>query len=152
MDITTGEVSRAHREDFYAALRKNDLARLSQIYSDDYILVRSDGTAFSKAQILDDLKTHAMTFPSIELANERIRIYGSVGILTGDSRITTVRDGKESKTRFRLVAVYCKQSDASSLFIFKVVRFRNRTRVEAKTRRSLNERITESGRKGARRS
>src|SRR5271155_5631675 len=104
--MTTEQVSRVHREDFYGALRKNDLEKLSQIYSDDYMLVRPDGTVFSKAQILDDLKTHAMSFTSIELTNERIRIYGPVGILTGDSKITRVRDGKESKTEFRLVAVY----------------------------------------------
>lgn len=119
MDITTGEVSRAHREDFYRALRTNELERLSQIYSDDYILVRTDGSTFSKTQILDDLKAHAMTFPSIELTSERIRIYGSVGILTGDSSITTVRDGKESKANFGLVAVYCKQNNRIELVHFQ---------------------------------
>jgi ketosteroid isomerase-like protein len=119
MDITTQEVSSAQRDDFYGALRKNDLERLSQIYSDDYMLVRPDGSVFSKAQILDDLKTHAMRFSSIELTNEKIRIYGSVGILTGDSKITTVRDGKESQTAFRLVAVYCKQNDRIELVHFQ---------------------------------
>jgi ketosteroid isomerase-like protein len=119
MEITADEVSRAHREDFYGALRKNDLEKLSQIYSDDYMLVRPDGTAFSKTQILDDLKIHAMTLSSIELTNEKIRIYGSVGILTGDSKIATVRDGKESTTGFRLVAVYSKQSDRIELVHFQ---------------------------------
>jgi ketosteroid isomerase-like protein len=117
--MTTEEVSRAHHEDFYGALRKNDLEKLSQIYSDDYMLVRPDGSVFSKAQILDDLKTHSMSFQSIELANEKIRIYGSVGILTGDSKITTVRDGKESKTEFRLVAVYRKLGDRIELVHFQ---------------------------------
>src|ERR1700722_5630470 len=111
MDITTQEVSSAHRNDFYGALRNNDLEKLSEIYSDDYMLVRPDGSTFSKAQILDDLKTHSVTFTSIELTNEKIRIHGSVGILTGDSKITTLRDGKESQTEFRLVAVYSNQSD-----------------------------------------
>src|ERR1700735_4870063 len=106
MELTKEEVSRVHHEDFYGALRKNDLEKLSQIYSDDYMLVRPDGSAFSKAQILEDLKIHAMSFKSIELTNEKIRIYGPVGILTGDSKITTERDGGESKTRFRLVAIY----------------------------------------------
>src|ERR1700722_12582486 len=108
--MTEEEVSRVHCEDFYGALRKNDLEKLSQIYSDDYILVRPDGSAFSKAQILDDLKTHAMSFTSIELTNEKIRIYGTVGVLSGDSKITAVRDGRESMAEFRLVAVYHKQS------------------------------------------
>lgn len=119
MNITTQEVSIAQRDDFYGALMKNDLEKLAQIYSDDYMLVRPDGSAFSKAQILDDLRNHAMRFSSIELTNEKIRIYGSVGILTGDSKITTVRDQKESQTAFRLVAVYCKQNDRIQLVHFQ---------------------------------
>ncbi len=119
MDITTEEVSRTHHEGFYGALKTNDLEKLSQIYSDDYMLVRPDGSAFSKAQILDDLKTHSMRFKSIDLTNQKIRIYGSVGLLTGDSKITTVRDGKESKTEFRLVAVYRKQNDRIELVHFQ---------------------------------
>jgi ketosteroid isomerase-like protein len=117
--MTKEEVSRAHHEDFYGALRTNDLDRLSQLYSDDYILVRPDGSSFSKSQILDDLKTHSMSFNSIELTNEKIRIYGSVGILTGDSTITTVRDGNVSTAEFRLVAVYCKQSSRIELVHFQ---------------------------------
>jgi ketosteroid isomerase-like protein len=117
--MTTEEVSRVHREDFYGALKANDLEKLSRVYSDDYMLVRPDGSALSKAQILDDLKTHAMSFSSIELANEKIRIFGSVGILTGDSKITSVRDGKESKSAFRLVAVYSKQNGRIELVHFQ---------------------------------
>jgi ketosteroid isomerase-like protein len=119
MEMTTEEVSRAHHEDFYGALERNDFEKLSQFYSDDYMLVRPDGSAFSKAQILDDLKTHAMSFKTIELANEKIRIRGSVGLLTGDSKITTMRDGRESKAGFRLIAVYCKQSDRIELVHFQ---------------------------------
>ena len=108
-----------HREDFYGALKGNDLQKLSRIYSDDYMLVRPDGSAFSKAQILDDLKTHSMSFTSIELTDEKIRIFGSVGILTGDSAITSVRDGVESSSKFRLVAVYSKQNDRIELVHFQ---------------------------------
>jgi ketosteroid isomerase-like protein len=119
MDITTKEVSRTHREDFYGALRENDLEKLSRIYSDDYMLVRPDGSAFSKAEILDDLKTHAMSFKSIDLTNEKIRIFGSVGILTGDSTITTARDGVSGKSAFRLVAIYSKQNGRIELVHFQ---------------------------------
>jgi ketosteroid isomerase-like protein len=117
--MTPEEVRHAHREDFYGALRQNDLEKLSQIYSDDYMLVRPDGSAFTKAQILDDLKAHAMSFNSIELTNEKIRIYGPVGVLTGDSKITTVRDGRESKIGFRLVAIYHQQGDRIELVHFQ---------------------------------
>jgi ketosteroid isomerase-like protein len=119
MDLTAEEVSRTHREGFYGALKANDLEKLSRLYADDYMLVRPDGTVLSKKQILDDIKVHSMTFQSIELTNETIRIHGSVGILTGDSEISAVRDGKESKTEFRLVAVYCRHGDSIQLVHFQ---------------------------------
>jgi ketosteroid isomerase-like protein len=117
--ITAEEVRSTHCEDFYGALRQNDLEKLSQIYSDDYMLVRPDGSSFSKAQILDDLKTHSVNFRSIELMNEKIRIYDAVGILTGDSKIVTVRDGMESTSKFHLVAVYFKERDRVELVHFQ---------------------------------
>ena len=119
MDLTKEEVSRVHREKFNAALKNGDLRKLAEVYADDYMLVRPDGSVFSKAQILDDLKTHAMSFSLIDLTNETIRIYGSVGILTGDSKTVALRDGKESKARARLVAVYRKQNDRIELVHFQ---------------------------------
>src|SRR3984885_11213408 len=119
LDLTTEEVRHVHREDFYGALKTNDPEKLSRVYSDDYMLVRPDGSAFSRNQILDDLKTHAMSFKSIELTNEKIRIFGSVGILTGDSIITTVRDGAPGRSAFRLVAVYSKQNGRIELVHFQ---------------------------------
>ena len=117
--MTTEDVRRVHREEFYGALKANDLEKLSRIYADDYMLVRPDGTVFSKTEILDDLKAHAMKFESIELTNEKIRILGPVGILTGDSRITTVRDGAPGEKSFRLVAVYAKQHGRIELVHFQ---------------------------------
>jgi ketosteroid isomerase-like protein len=119
LDLTKEEVSRVHREKFYAALKNNDLDKLAEVYADDYMLVRPDGSVFSKAHILDDLRTHAMRFSSIELTNETIRIYGSVAILTGDNKTVAVRDGKESKGQARIVAVYRKQNDRIELVHFQ---------------------------------
>jgi ketosteroid isomerase-like protein len=117
--MTIDEVARAHHEDFIGALVRNDLAKLSQIYANDYMLVRPDGSVFSKDQILADLKAHSMTFSSIESTNETIRVYGQVGILTGDNKAIAVRDGKESKTRSRFVAIYVKRDDRIELVHFQ---------------------------------
>jgi ketosteroid isomerase-like protein len=119
LDLTKEEVRRVHREKFYAALKSSDFEKLADVYADDYMLVRPDGSILSKAQILDDLKTHAMSFSTIELTNETIRIYGSVAILTGDNKTVAIRDGKESKARARIVAVYRRQNDRIELVHFQ---------------------------------
>ena len=117
--MTQEEVSRTHREEFNGALKNNDLAKLSEIYADDYMLVRPDGSKLSKQQILDDLKEHSMIFRSISLTNEQVRVHGPVGILTGDSEAIAMRDGKESATKVRLVAVYVRENDRLALVHFQ---------------------------------
>jgi ketosteroid isomerase-like protein len=117
--MTIDEVARVHHDDFNSALVRNDLAKLSQIYANDYMLVRPDGSMFSKDQILADLKAHSMTFSSIESTNETIRVYGQVGILTGDNKTIAMRDGKESKTRSRFVAIYVKRDHRIELVYFQ---------------------------------
>jgi ketosteroid isomerase-like protein len=119
LDLTKEEVSRVHREKFYAALKSSDFEKLAEVYADDYMLVRPDGSVLSKAQILDDLKTHAMSFSTIELTNETIRIYGSVAILTGDNKTVAIRDGKGSMAQARIVAVYRKKNDRIELVHFQ---------------------------------
>jgi ketosteroid isomerase-like protein len=131
MEITKEEVSRIHREDFYRALKQNDLEKLTQIYSDDYMLVRPDGSAFSKTQILDDLRSHSMSFNSIALTNEKIRIYGSVAVLTGDSKITSVRDGLKARASFGSSPFIAKEVTASSSFIFRVALYRRNLRSQS---------------------
>jgi ketosteroid isomerase-like protein len=117
--MTIAEVTRAHHEDFNRALISNDLAKLSQVYANDYLLVRPDGTMFSKDQILADLKAQSMIFRSIESTNERIRVYGQVAVLTGDNEAVTLRDGNESKRRSRFVAIYVKQDERIELVHFQ---------------------------------
>ena len=112
--MTMAEVTRAHHEDFNRALISNDLAKLSQVYANDYVPVRPDGSMFSKDQILADLKAHSMIFRSIESTNERIRVYGQVAVLTGDNEAVTLRDGKS-----RFVAIYVKQDERIELVHFQ---------------------------------
>jgi ketosteroid isomerase-like protein len=121
--MTREDVIRAHHEGFYGALQRNDLQKLSDVYAHDYVLVRTDGSVLSKAQILEDLKVHPITFVKLELANELVRIHGSVGILTGVSRTVAVRDGKESDVRAEMIAVYAEENQKIALVHFQTTPF-----------------------------
>jgi ketosteroid isomerase-like protein len=123
--MTRDDVIRTHREGFYAALQGNDLQKLSDVYAHDYVLVRPDGSMLSRAQILEDLKIHPMTFRKLELENELVRIHGSVGILTGISRTVTVRDSKESDVRSHMIAVYAEENEKIVLVHFQTTPFKS---------------------------
>jgi hypothetical protein len=117
--MTRHEVLTVHRNVFYAALLNNDLEALSKLYSNDYMLVRPDGSVFNKDEILSDLRESDLTFKSIKLNSEKVRIYGSTGILTGESHTVVERFGVLSSAYFRFVAVYARIGEALKLIHFQ---------------------------------
>lgn len=117
--MTAAEVLRVHREIFYRSLIDQDYDALSDLYANEYMLVRSDGTVLNKAAVLRDLKLGGLTFKSIELVGEEVRIYGETAIVTGESRTLACRNGEELSSRFRFVAFYSRQSETLKLVHFQ---------------------------------
>ena len=117
--LTKQEVLAIHRDVFYQALLKNDLEALSRLYSDNYMLVRPDGSVLNRDEILHDLRESGLTFKSIELKGEQVRVYGETGILTGESRTISERNGVSNPTQFRFIAVYAQIGEALRLIHFQ---------------------------------
>ena len=121
--MTTDEVLRVHRDIFYRSLLDQDYDALSDLYANEYMLVRADGSVLNKAAVLYDLKAGGLTFKSIELVGEDVRIYGETAILTGQSRTLAFRNGEEFRSRFRLVAVYTREAEDFKLIHFQSTPF-----------------------------
>jgi len=83
------------------------------------MLVRSDGSVLNKESVLRDLMGQGLTFTSIELVGEEVRIYGETAIVTGESRTLARRDSEQLASRFRLVAVYTSQAEMVRLVHFQ---------------------------------
>jgi hypothetical protein len=117
--MTAEEVLRVHRNVFYRSLIKRDYDALADLYANEYMLVRPDGSVLNKEAVLYDLKLGGLIFKSIELSGEDIRIYGETAILTGESRTLACRNGEELPSRFRLVAIYSRQAGMLKLVHFQ---------------------------------
>src|SRR6202140_30068 len=103
--MTEAEVLRTHVNLFNGALKSRNWDELAAIYSDDYMLVRPDGSVLSKEEVLKDLRVGGLEFKEVEVADVKVRIHGDAAILTGVSRTVTSRQAKETTSHFRLVAV-----------------------------------------------
>jgi ketosteroid isomerase-like protein len=117
--VTPEEVLRLHTGGFNRALQQQDYATLEAIYSDRYMLVRTDGSVLNKEQVLKDLREQGLMFYAIDLEDAVVRVFGSAAILTAESRTLSSRNGKRSQTHFRLVAVYAQEADAIRLVHFQ---------------------------------
>jgi ketosteroid isomerase-like protein len=115
--VTDTEVLKTHEDVFYRAIKNRDFDALAKVYSDDYMLVRSDGSVLNKQEILLELR--ALTFQSIELEQKKVRIYGTTAVLTGQSKTVSSRNGKEERAHFRLVAVYAQKGNRLELVHFQ---------------------------------
>ena len=113
------EEVQAFYEGFLQALESGDVASLERIYADDYLLVRPNGDALGKKEILDDLRKHSMRFTAFEVNDVLIRTKGFVGILTAAVRSTAVRDGVEREAHARQLAIVSKDNEAITISHFQ---------------------------------
>src|ERR1700723_2245732 len=79
--MTEAEVLRTHVDLFNGALKSRAWDQLAAIYSDDYMLVRPDGSVLSKQEVLKDLQIRGLVFKAIEIADVKVRIHGDTAIL-----------------------------------------------------------------------
>jgi ketosteroid isomerase-like protein len=119
--MTEAEVVMTHVDLFYCALKSRDWDQLAAIYSDDYMLIRPDGSTLSKAEVLTDMRIGGLEFKAIEIADIKVRIHGDTAILTASSCTVASRDGKEAKSQIRLVAVYVTDQGRLRLVHFQSV-------------------------------
>jgi ketosteroid isomerase-like protein len=119
--MTEADVLSTHVDVFNRALESLDWDALAAIYSDDYMLVRPDGSVLSKDEVLADLRIGGLAFDSIEIADVKIRIHGDTAILTAASRTVASRHGKEANSHIRLVAVYVTDQGTPRLAHFQSV-------------------------------
>ena len=119
--MTDAEVVRTHVDRFNGALKSRNWDELAAIYSDDYMLVRPDGSVLSKEEVLADLRIGGLAFKAIEITDVKVRIHGDAAILTAASRTVASRHGKEADSHIRLVAVYVTDQGRPRLAHFQSV-------------------------------
>jgi len=117
--MTADEILNIHTDTFNRALKEQDYIALEGLYAGDYMLVRPDGSVLNKQEVLQDLRSGGLRFHSIELGQTDVRMYGSTAVLTADSQAVSSRNGRESRSHYRLIAVYVQQGQSIKLVHFQ---------------------------------
>jgi hypothetical protein len=113
--MTAEEILSIHTDTFNRALKEQDYIVLEGLYADDYMLVRPDGSVLNKQEVLQDLRSGGLRFHSIELGQTEVRIYGATAVLTAESQAVSSRNGMESRSHFRLIAINLVHFQSTSI-------------------------------------
>jgi ketosteroid isomerase-like protein len=110
--MATGEDEQAIVALFEAgdrALMAADIEALARIFADDYVQYDAAGRAFTKQQVLDNLRTSAIRYPSIVSTGRRIRLFGNMAIVHGSEADEVEADGKRFPVRYLYMDVVCRR-------------------------------------------
>ena len=100
-ETTVRDVDRARREAMIAA----DVATLEKLFADDLMWVHGTSRVETKAGLLEAIRTGSTRYLSIDVADERIRQFGEVILLSGvvTMKLEIGGEDRDVLSRFTLV-------------------------------------------------
>jgi ketosteroid isomerase-like protein len=107
----TGDASQdisALIDQYTKALLDKDVARLDQIWADDLSFVNPRGELLSKENRMDNVKSGATAFKSIQLLDKRIRTYGQTAVAVCKVATEAQYSGEEASGTYSATTVWVR--------------------------------------------
>ena len=82
------------------ALMSADLAVLAQIFADDYVQYNETGKAFTKQDVLNNVRTGEIRYPLIVSTGRKIRVFGDTAVVHGSESDEVEVNGKRFAVRY----------------------------------------------------
>lgn len=99
----------AEKARFEAQVSKNTDA-LNQLLADDLVYVHSSGNVDTKQSYIQSIKEGNSTYNSIDVQEQKVRLYGKTAIINGICYIKRPAvDGKNNDLKLRYTDVYVKK-------------------------------------------
>lgn len=92
-------------DEYDQALLNKDLAALDRIWADDLVFINPRGELLTKQDRMNNIKTGATAFKSIEMSDEQIRMYGQTAIATSRTDLEAQYSGQESSGAYNVTIV-----------------------------------------------
>ena len=97
-------------QEFFKALIEADQEALDRILADDFLLIDvMTGSEVSKAELLDIVVARGFRFEEINRIDFRVRVYGTVTIITGQTEIIGDSNGRRFEVDSRYTHVFEEQ-------------------------------------------
>jgi hypothetical protein len=91
------------------ALMRAEVEVLAQIFAEDYVQYNAAGRPFSKQEVLSNLGSGAVRYPSIVSTGRRVRLFGEMAIVHGSEEDEVEAGGKRFSVRYLYMDVVVKR-------------------------------------------
>jgi len=81
---------------YQAAVERNDADTMDRILADDFVLVLGTGSVHTKAELLEEARSRAITWDEQREidGSQKVRVWGDTAVVTAKLRVKGSRDGK----------------------------------------------------------
>jgi uncharacterized protein (TIGR02246 family) len=104
------------------ATLKSDTSFFEKYFADDYVAIHGNGSVSTKAEEIENFKSGATKYESIEVREAKIRTYGDTAVVNFLASVKATFDGKPYIGDVRNTRVWVKQNGNWKLVVFQATR------------------------------
>jgi|SRR5438552_3134328 len=119
------EAVRKAEHDRFAAMLKADVGALEKLLGADLTYTHGDGRVIGKAAFINDFKTGAFKYTTIEPNDMTVRVFGDVAVVTGGAGMHVVNQGVPADIKIRYTDVHVRRSGAWEMVAWEATRLPN---------------------------
>jgi uncharacterized protein (TIGR02246 family) len=90
------------------AVQKGDTSIFEKYYARDCYIIHGDGKQTTKAEEIEDFKSGALKYESIDIRDQKIRIYGDTAVVNSLASVKATVKGKLVSGDLRAIFVWVK--------------------------------------------
>jgi ketosteroid isomerase-like protein len=95
---------------YQAAVKANDVATMSEILADDFVLVTGKGVAYDKADLLAEANKSETVYEHQEDTNQKVRVWGDTAVVTALLWVKGTNAGKPMDYKLWFSDTYVRTS------------------------------------------
>ena len=95
-------------DQYTQALLRKDTAALDRIWADDLTFINLRGELLGKQNRLDNIRSGATTFKSIQVSDKRTRAYGDTAVAVCHVALEAQYSGQEGSGNYRVTTVWAR--------------------------------------------
>ncbi len=96
--------------DWAAAAKAKDEAKMSDILADNWVEQTWDGKTIDKNKALSEMKKEGNSVEDIEMGPMNVRIFGNTAVVTGSNTEKSTMNGKDSSGKYYWTDVFMKEN------------------------------------------